>query len=155
MADFVFNVAKGRAAQLFKNVDDNSPADAGLTIVVINTTATDATLKDLDTLAAVLADANTAEVTNTGYARIDFSDTDIAFTIDDANDRIDLDIPDPVWAAVSAGDAWTDLLVCYNPDITGDVDANIIPLSLHDFPITPDGSQVTAKVPTSGFFRAA
>ena len=155
MANFVYNIAKGRAAELFKRVDDNDPANSGLTLVAINTTETDANLRDLDTLALVLGNANTAEVTNTNYARIDLSDTDVAFTVDDTNDRVDLDIADQTWSAIAAGTAWTDLLICYNPDITLDVDANIIPMTQHDFSVTPDGSDITAQIDAAGFYRAS
>jgi hypothetical protein len=155
MANFVYNIAKGRAAELFKRVDDNDPTNAGLTLVAINTTETDANLRDLDTLALVLANGLTAEVTNTNYARIDLSDTDVAFTVDDTNDRVDLDIADQTWSAIAAGTAWTDLLICYNPDITGDVDTNIIPLTQHDFSVTPDGSDITAQIDAAGFYRAS
>jgi hypothetical protein len=156
MADFVFNISKGRAAELFKRVDDGDPANSRLLVVAINTTATDATLLDLDTLAAVLADANTAEVTNTGYARKTITAADIAYAPDDANDRVDLDIPDQVWSAVAAGTAWTDLLICYIPDgVTPGADSTVIPLSQHDFPITPDGSDITAQIAAAGFYRAS
>ena len=156
MADFVFNVAKGRVAELYNRVDTNDPANSALIIVAINTTATDAVLRDLDTLAAVLANVDTAEVTNTNYARKVLTDADIsALTIDDGNDRVDLDIADQTWAAIAAGTAWTDLLICYDNDTTGGTDANIIPLTLHDFAITPDGSDIVAQIAAAGFFRAS
>lgn len=156
MADQVFNIALGRVVELYNRVDSNDPANAVLVIVVINTSAADGVLKDLDTLAAVLADGNTAEVTNTNYARRTLTDSDIAaFAPDDANDRVDLDIPDQSWTAVAAGDAWTDLLVCYDSDSTGGTDANIVPLTQHDFSVSPDGSDLTAQVDAAGFFRAS
>lgn len=156
MANFVFNIALGRVAELYNRVDTNDPANSALIIVVINTSATDATLKDLDTLAAIEADANTAEVTNSGYARKTLTDADIvAFAPDDANDRVDLDIPDQTWTAVAAGTAWTDLLVCYDSDTTGGTDSNIVPLTCHDFSVTPDGSDITAQIAATGFFRAS
>ena len=156
MGDFVFNVAKGRVAELFERVAQNDPANSALIVVVVNSTATDATLKDLDTLALVLADANTAEVTNTNYARKTLTDADLsAISPDDANDRMDLDFADQTWSAVAAGDSWTDLLVCYDGDTTGGTDANIIPLTQHDFAVTPDGSDITAQLAAAGFFRAS
>lgn len=156
MANFVFNIALGRVAELYNRVDTNDPANSALIIVVINTSATDATLKDLDTLAAIEADANTAEVTNSGYSRKTLTDADIvAFAPDDANDRVDLDIPDQTWTAVAAGTAWTDLLVCYDSDTTGGTDSNIVPLTCHDFSVTPDGSDITAQIAAAGFFRAS
>lgn len=155
MADFVFNVAKGRVAELYNRVQTNDPAGAELVIVAINTTATDATLRDLDTLALILSNADTAEVTNSGYARIDLTDTDLsAFAPDDANDRVDLDIANQTWSSVGAGSAWTDLIICYDP--TGSsAGSALIPLTQHDFAVTPDGSDITAEIAAAGFYRAS
>lgn len=156
MADQVFNIALGRVAELYNRVDLSDPTNAVLVIVAINTSATDGTLKDLDTLALVLADGNTAEVTNTNYARKVLDDSDIvAFAADDTNDRVDLDIPDQTWSSVAAGDAWTDLLICYDSDSTGGADSAIVPLTQHDFAITPDGSDITAQIDANGFYRAS
>jgi len=156
MADQVFNIALGRVAELYNRVDQNDPTNAALIIAAINTSALDATLKDLDDLAAVLGDANTAEVTNTNYARKVLTDADLtAFAPDDANDRVDLDIPDQTWTSVSAGDNWTDLLVCYDSDTGAGTDANIVPLTQHDFSVTPDGSDITAQIAAAGFYRAS
>lgn len=154
MSNFTFNVAKGRAAELYNRVKTNDPANSALVIVAINTTATDATLEDLDTLAAIIADANTAEVTNSGYARKVLTDADLAaLAPDDTNNRMDIDLGDQTWSAVAAGDAWTDLIICYDPDTTGGDDSALIPLTQHDFPITPDGSDIVAQVAV--FFRAS
>lgn len=157
MADQVFNVALGRIVELFNRVDQNDPTNAALVWVAINTSATDATLKDLDTLAAVLADGNTAEVANTGYARVVLDQDDVAtISPDDANDRFDLDLADVDFGAITDDDVdWTDLLLCYDPDSTGGTDANIIPLIQFDFPVTIDGSNITAQVNASGVFRAS
>lgn len=157
MADFVFNVAKGRVAEFVNRVENSDPTNAVLVVVAINTSATDATLKDLDTLSAVLADANTAEVANTGYSRIvlDQDDTS-ALSPDDTNDRMDIDLADFAFGAITDDDVdWTDLLICYDSDSTGGTDANIIPLTCHDFAVTIDGSSVTAQLNAAGFYRAA
>lgn len=156
MADFVFNIAKGRVAELYNRVDTNDPADSALIIVIIDANGdTDATMKDRDTLAALLG-GTANEVTNGGYARKTLTDSDLtAFAPDDANDRVDLDIADQTWTGVAAGDSWTDLLVCYDNDTTGGDDTNIIPLTSHDFAVTPDGSDITAQVNSAGFFRAS
>lgn len=156
MADQVFNIALGRVAELYNRVDTNDPANSVLVIMIINAgAATDAALKDTDTFTALLATA-AAEVTNTNYARITLSDTDLtAFAPDDTNDRVDLDIPDQTWSAVAAGDAWTDLVIGYDNDSTGGTDANIVPCTMHDFAVTPDGSDITAQVAAAGFYRAA
>jgi hypothetical protein len=156
VADQTFNIALGRIVELYNRVDLNDPANSALVIVAINSSAADATLKDLDTLAAVLADADTAEVTNTNYARKVLTDSDLsAFAPDDANDWVDLDFADQTWTSVAAGDAWTDLVICYDSDTTAGTDANIVPLLQYDFAITPDGSDITAQVNSAGFFRAS
>jgi hypothetical protein len=91
MADFVFNIAKGRVAELYNRVDSNDAANSVLVVIPVDVAAvTDATIKDLDTFAA----------------------------------------------------------------ITGGTDANLVPLTQHDFAITPDGSDVTAVINAAGFFRA-
>jgi hypothetical protein len=157
MADFVFNIAKGRVAELYNRVDTNDPANSALVILVLAASGieTDTTLKRLDTVAALVA-GTTNEVTNTNYARKVLTDADIvAFAPDDVNDRVDLDIPDQTWTAVAAGDGWSDVVVCYDSDTTGGTDANIVPMTLHDFAVTPDGSDITLQVAAAGFFRAS
>lgn len=157
MGDFVFNIAKGRIAELVNRVDSNDPANSALIVVAINTTATDAVLKDLDTLAAVLANANTAEVANTGYARKVLTDADVsALSPDDTNDRMDIDLADFNWGAITDDDVdWTDILICYDPDTTGGTDSNIIPLTCHDYEITIDGSSLVTEINAAGFYRAS
>jgi hypothetical protein len=157
MADFVFNIAKGRVAELYNRVDTNDPTNSVLVILILATAGieTDAVLKDVDTVTALVA-GTTNEVTNTGYARKTLTDTDIvAFAPDDTNDRVDLDIPDQTWTAVAAGDGWNDFVVNYDNDSTAGTDANIVPLTQHDFVLTPDGSDITAQIAVAGFFRAS
>jgi hypothetical protein len=156
VADFVFNIAKGRVAEFYNRVDTNDPANSALVIVVLATSGleTDAVLKDLDTLSAVVA-GTTNEVTNSGYARKVLTDTDLAaLAPDDTNDRIDLDMADQTWTSVAAGDGWSKLLICYDSDTTAGTDANIIPLLAYDFVVTPDGNNIIAQVNAAGFFRA-
>lgn len=156
MADQVFNIALGRVAELYNRVDINDPANAALTIVVVSSTNTDATVKDIDDLLALLDLALTAEVTNTNYARKELVDTDLAaFAPDDGNDRVDLDIADQTFSAIAAGDNWTDLVICYDNDTAAGTDVNIVPLCWYDFIITPDGSDITAVINAAGFFRAS
>jgi hypothetical protein len=157
MADFIFNVAKGRVAEFYNRVDSNDPANSALVIVVLATAGleSDATLRDLDTLSAVVA-GTTNEVTNVNYARKVLTDADLAaLSPDDANDRVDLDIPDQTWLGVAAGDGWSKVIICYDGDTTSGTDANIIPLTAHDFVLTPDGSDLTLQINAAGFFRAA
>jgi hypothetical protein len=158
MADFVFNIAKGRVAELYNRVDSNDPANSALIVVALLSSGieSDATLKDYDTLAAILAAAND-EATNSGYARKVLTDSDLsAFAADDTNDRVDLDFADQTWSAVAASPgAWAKILVCYDNDTTGGSDTNIVPLTAHDFAVTPDGSDITVQIAAAGFYRAS
>lgn len=157
MADLVFNQAKGKAAEWAARVNANDPTNSVLIVSVFNAgAATDATLKDYDTIAQIEADANAAEVTNSGYARKVLDQAGgITVTVDDTNDRTDVDIPDQTWPAVAAGSAWTDVVIGYKSDSTTGTDANIVPVTQHDFAVTPDGSDITMQVATAGFFRAS
>lgn len=158
MADGVFNVAKGRVNELVRRVDTNDPANSALVVVVLQSSGlvSDATLIDYATLDALLAGASN-EATNTGYARKVLTDADLsAPTPDNTNDRQEADIPDQTWTGVQAtGGAWAKLIVCYDPDTTGGTDADIIPLTHHDFAVTPDGSSIQATINAAGFFRAS
>ena len=155
MSAIPFNIAKGRAAEFYQRVDSNDPANSALIIVILDSNVqADATLQDYDTLAAILA-AN-AEPTNVNYARKTLTDADLgALTIDDTNNRVDLDIPDQTWSSVGAGTSWGKLLVCYDSDTTAGTDANIIPISMHDFVAVPSGAAITAQINSAGFYRAA
>jgi hypothetical protein len=156
VGNFVFNIAKGRVAELYNRVDTNDPSTSVLTIVAIDANGdTDAVMMDRDELGALLG-GTANEVTNGGYARKELTDADIlAFTPDDTNDRVDLDIPDQTWTAIAAGTAWTDLVICYDAITGSGVDTAIIVLTLHDFAVTPDGSDITAQIAAAGFYRAA
>lgn len=156
MANFVLNIAKGKVAEYAARVNANDPTNSVLVMAAFNTAAADSVIIDLDTLAAIEANASTAEVTNSGYSRktIDNSGS-ITITVDDTNDRTDVDMPDQTFSAIAAGDAWTDILIAYDSDSTGGTDANIVPCTWHDFAITPDGSDITVQLNAAGFFRAA
>lgn len=157
MADFAFNIAKGRVIEYYNRVKSNDPANSAFIIVVLATTGleTDAVLKDVATLAALVA-GTTNEVTNTGYVRKVLTDVDIAAlpAPDLVNDWITVDLPDILWTGVLAGDGWSKLVICYDNDTTAGTDANIIPLAAYDFVVTPDGSDIQAVINTAGFYRA-
>lgn len=157
MAVFTFNVALGRIVELANRVNNNDPANSAFVVVVLATTGleSDATLKDKDTLADVVAGA-TNEVTNVGYARKTLTDTGgITVTVDDANDRTDVDMPDQTWTAVSAGDGWSKTLVCYDSDTTAGTDANIVPMVALDTVFVPDGSDLLVTIAAAGILRAS
>jgi hypothetical protein len=150
MANIVFNIAKGSVVEYFRRVDSNDPANSAIIVVPVDAGATsDATARDYDTLSAALA--GLTERSTGGWNRKTLTDADIATpAVDDTGDTFSVTIPDQTWTAVTTG-AVTDLLICYDNDTTAGTDANIIPLLLLDFAITPDGSDVTADAGTAIF----
>jgi hypothetical protein len=147
MPDGVFNIAKGKAAYYA-----TLPATADALIVVpIETTGLEADdiLNNYDDLAALLAGTSN-EQTTMGRKTA----ASVVLTVDDTANRADADMADIVWAAAT-GNAVSKLLVCYDGDTAAGTDANIIPLTHHDFVVTPDGTDITATVNVAGFYRAA
>lgn len=154
MADFIFNIAKGRVGVLVQNVKDGSPANARLLVMPLETTGleADAALKDHDTLSALLAGTSNEQST---MGRKTVLAAAITLTVDDTNERLDIDMSDITWTAAT-GNAISALVVCYIPDgVTPGADTTVIPLSKHDFSVTPDGSDITVQIAAAGFFRAS
>lgn len=145
MADFVFNIAKGKVAYYATLPATND----ALVIVPLESAGleADATLKDYDDLAALLAGSSN-EQTTMGRKTV----TAVTETVDDTNDRVDVDFADPTWTAAT-GNAVGALVVCYDPDTTTGTDSTLIPLTKHDFSVTPDGADVSGAVFASGFWR--
>lgn len=158
MASEVFNIAKGRGAELANRVNANDPANAALVVVLLKATASDAVLRDLDTLAAVIADAAVDEADFTNYARIILDQADgITVTVDDTNDRVDVQIPDQVWAAAggAANNTLVKVLVCYDPDTTAGTDADIVPILHMDVSGTTNGNPLNLDITTAYILRAS
>ena len=154
--NFIFNVAKGRGAELFYRVDISDPAAGVLVMCVLAETGleSDDVLQDADTFAAVIA-GTTNEVTNVGYSRQELGTAQITWPgPDDGNDRIQLDIPDRNFGAISSGDTWKKVVVCYDPNAAGGTDSELIPITAHSINVIPDGSQVVISFP-SDWYRAA
>jgi len=159
MADGVFNIAKGRAVELYNRVENNDPAASALVLVLLKAAEADATLEDYDDLATLLGQAGNTEADFTNYARIVLTDAELANlpAPDDANNRFDIDLPDQTWS--SAGGATNNslvkLLVCYDNDTGAGTDSNLVPLVHLDFSATTDGNDLNATINAAGFFRAA
>jgi len=140
---------------MYNRVDTNDPAASELVIMILATAGieSDAVLKDKVTFADMVS-GTTNEVTNAGYAKKVLGDVDIvAFAPDQVNDRTDLDIPDQTWTAIAAGDGWNDLVIGYDP-VGAQTMTDIIPNTLHDFLVVPDGSDIVASLP-NGYYRAS
>lgn len=145
MADLVFNIAKGKV----KYYAELPAANDALILIPLEASGleADSTLRDYDDVAALLA-GTTNEQTTAGRKTI----TSVTNTVDDTNDRFDSDFADQTWTALT-GNAIGALLVAYDPDTTTGTDSTLIPLTKHDWSITPDGSDVTATV--ANFYRAS
>lgn len=158
MADFQFNVAKGKTNEYVSRVAANDPANSALVIVLLKAAEADATLEDYDDLATLLAAGGNTEADFTNYARKVLTDAVIsAPTPDDTNNNQSADFPDQTWTAAggTTDNTLVKLLVCYDNDSTGGTDSNIIPLTSHDFATTTNGADLTAIVPAAGFFTAS
>ncbi|TQS30043.1 hypothetical protein [Microbispora sp. KK1-11] len=148
MADWVANIAKG----MIKYYASLPATNDALIVVPLEASGleADSTLKDYDDLASLLA-GSTNEQTSLGRKTVN---SGIVITVDDTNDRVDIDAPDQVWTSTS-GNAVGALLWCYDGDTTAGTDANIVPVSKHDFSFVPDGTDVTAVVAAAGLLRAS
>jgi hypothetical protein len=154
MADFVFNIAKGRGVELYNHVESNAPAASALILVPLSASGTEAQGQDLDDLAAVEADANFAEQT-TSWTRKTLTDVELASfpAPDDTNNRYDVSVPQVTWTGPTTGNNTTGLLVCYDADTGAGTDANILPVTHHTFAVTADGNDVVLNAGV--FLRAS
>ncbi len=152
MANIVFNIAKGRVAELYARVENNDPANSALILVPLETSGlvADSTMIDYDDLATLLAGATNEQTT---MGRKVLTDADLATVPapNDASDYNELSLPTVTWAAAS-GNAISKILVCYDSDTTGGTDSNIIPLTCFDFAQTPSGADI--QMTGGAFFRA-
>lgn len=156
MANQVLNISKGRFVEFAIRVNADDPANSVFVLDLLATTGleSDATLLDKDTFTDLVS-GTTNFATGTGWARKSLNQAGgITVTVDDTNDRTDVDIPDQTWTAVAdAADDVSKLASGYDSDSTGGTDANIVPMSTHDFVIQPDGSDIVAQV--ANLLRAA
>lgn len=146
MADQIFNIAKGAFAEKFRDGAANG------IVMLLESAEADATLSDYDDVAALLVPAGNVEAAFTNYARK--TGLTGTITVDDSNERVDVDIPDQTWTSAGNGtnETLAKLVVAYEESAA---DSGRIPLSHHDFTPTTDGSDLTVQFNASGFGRAA
>lgn len=143
MADFVLNIAKGAFAEKFRDGAANG------IVLLLSAAEAQAAFADHDDLAALLGAAGNTEVADASYARK--TGLTGTVTVDDSNDRVDVDIPDQTFTGLAGPDP-VSLVVAYEESAS---DAGRVPLTHHDFAVTSDGSDVTAQFNAAGFARAA
>lgn len=161
-ADFIFNNARGALKFYYYAVENSvvlasagqftSTANAALVLVPIEVTGiqADDVLNNYDDLASLLA-SNTEQ---TNQARKILTDADLTAvpSPDDANNWLDLDIPDQTYTAYN-GNEIGKFLVCFRPD-TSSPDSAIIPLTAHAVVLDPIGEDVPVLVAAAGFWRS-
>lgn len=147
MADIVFNVAKGRLAYY---ATLPAPSDA-LVVVPLNFSGlpADGAMADYATLAAILA-AGATEQTTIGRKQLN----NVTVTVDNANDRVDVDADDLLWTA-TAGSQIGALVICYAPDYATSPNSALVPLVKYDINVTPNGGDLSVVWPAGGWFRAS
>jgi hypothetical protein len=155
MANFVFNIAKGRIVEFYNRAENNDPTNSALILVPLSASGTEAQGQDADDLAAVEALAQFAEITTNNWVRKTLESAQLATlpAPNDTDNRYDIQVPSVTWTAPTAGGNTTGLLVCYDADTGAGTDSNIIPLTHHDFVVTADGNDVVLNV--GDFLRAS
>ena len=156
MANFIFNVAKGRHIEFFERVRTSDPTNAQLVLVMLQTAEADATLIDYDDLATLLAAPGNVEADFTNYARVTYGSGDVAATV--VNDTLDKRTGAlPLKSIASAGGTLDNTLaksiLCYDPDSTGGTDANLVPIAAYDTVVTTNGQ--TLNIPAATVIESA
>lgn len=139
VGNIVFNVALGKVRYY---VQQAGVGNAALIAIPIEASGlvSDATMRDYATLADLLAGASN-EQTTIGRKTI----TAATDTVNNAADRWEGDFADLVWNTPS-GNPIGAIVIGFDPDTTGGTDAAIIPLTKHDWVMTPEGDSITATV---------
>lgn len=146
MADFVYNIAKGAVAEMYRDGAANG------IVLLLKAAEADSALRDHDNLSVLIGAAGNIEADFTNYARK--TGLTGTVTVDDTNDRVDVDIPDQTWTAAggASNNTLTDAIVAYENSAA---DTGRVPQTNHDFAVTTDGSDLTIQFNASGFFRAS
>lgn len=154
MANYVFNIAKGRIVEYYNRAENNDPTNSALILVPLSASGSEAEAQDYDTLTDVLG-GTANEQTGGGWVRKTLESVQLASlpAPDDTNNRYAVALPSVTWTTPTAGSDTTGLLVCYDSDTTSGTDANIIPLTHHDFAVTANGQDVILNA--GDFFRAS
>lgn len=141
MANEVF-FTQGRYELASAGFDWETVADARIRVLLL-TVATGAGNPDHDTVTAAIASAT--ECSGTGYVRKDVPASGRSITVDDTNNRIQLEADDITWTGADFTDvaAW---LMYY--DSTGtDSDATNIPIAYGELVAEPNGGPLTLGFP--------
>lgn len=155
MANYVFNIAKGRVAEYYNRVKSNDPAASAIILIPVSASGTQANMIDFASLdVALVSGTNHATEAGASWGRKTLDDTLLgALTVDNVNDRMPASVPAVTWTAPTTGQNTTGLLIAYDADTGAGTDANIIPLVHCDFVVTADGNNVVLNA--GDFYRAS
>lgn len=142
MANKVTNIGKGRFVY-FATLPATNDAFIAVVLEATGLEADDA-LQDYDDLAALLAGASN-EQTTMGRKTL----TGVTVNVNDTTNVASVDVADITYTAAT-GNATGKLVICYDPDTTGGTDSSVVPLTIHDFSVTPDGTDITVQIDTAG-----
>ena len=142
MADVVANVAKGRIL----HYAGRPAVSDGLVAIPLEAAGlpSDDVLQDYDTVADLLAGPANEQ---TAMGRVAL--TGVVVSVDDTANSASFDANDMSWP-LATGTPTGKLVIAYDPDTTAGTDSTLIPLTLHDFAVTPDGTDIVARVHTDG-----
>lgn len=151
MANYVFNIAKGRVVEYYNRVENNDPSTSTLVLIPLSAQGSEAEAQDYDSVSAVLG-GTSDELSGNGWVRKTLSDTQLAAlpAPNDTDNRYDIQVPQVTWTAPTVGTA-VGLLIAY--DANSGADSALIPLTSHTFSVTSDGNDVVLNV--GDFFRAS
>jgi hypothetical protein len=143
MTAATFNTSRTRIGAWF----DADPAKFGVLLLRASDAAAD--MRDHDTVAALLADAQNTEANFTNYAR----KTGLTATnaVSDATDTETFYIPDQTWASAGgvSNNTLTTAVVFYESSAS---DAGRFPVAALDLSTTTDGSDLIVRFSTNGIF---
>lgn len=148
---YVANYVKGSLGYYWQQAQDTS-ADIGVLLLRAAGLEPEDTLKDYQTVAALLAGTNDEPIF-TGYARKTFPSP--VQTVDTATNQLIVTsaAPPPIvltWPAAPAGDVLGKVILFYDPAPGSSTDVQKIHLWGGSINIVTDGSQPTVTIPPSG-----
>jgi hypothetical protein len=151
MADFIFNIAKGKIAE---KVADG----ATLRVLILKGAGTDAAMKDADNITALLAVGSVVEADFTNYPtgpRQAISGA--TATVDDTADLMKVDCSDILFTSAggASNNTTTDAIIYEDVDGSDGDNNTAIPLMCFDAVFTTDGNNVTLQINASGLMTAS
>jgi hypothetical protein len=148
MANFVYNIALGKIAQ---KVADG----AVLRLLVLKAAGADATLKDMDTLSAVLGEGSTTEADFTNYVRKALAS--LTATVVDGSNEVQVDCADVTFSSAggASDNTATDVIIYEDVETDDSDDSTAIPLIQLDAAFTTNGNDVVIQFHADGFFGAS